>query len=77
MMYRCHVCGCGASHERCVREVYRVDGRPVIVEAIPAVVCDRCTDATFTSETTERVRRMVREDTRPNRSINVHVFASA
>jgi len=54
-----------------------VDRLPVLVEDIPAVVCARCGDATFSRVTTERIRRMVHGEMRPIRSVRADVFAYA
>ena len=76
-MTKCNVCGGTAFHENAVEEVFHVDGQVVMVEGIPARICDRCGDATFSRETTEAVRRMVHGESRPKRTVNVNVFAFA
>ena len=76
-MFRCQVCGATEARTELVSEVFLVDGRPVLVEGIPAVVCARCSDATFSRETTERIRRRVHGETRPVRSVRADVFAFA
>ena len=76
-MFRCQVCGATEARAEPVSEVFLVDGLPVLVEGIPAVVCARCGDATFSRETTERIRRMVHGETRPVRSVRADVFAFA
>jgi YgiT-type zinc finger domain-containing protein len=76
-MFRCQVCGGTEARSEAVSEVFLIDGTPVLVEGIPAVVCTRCGDATFSRATTERVRRMVHGETRPVRSVRADVFAYA
>ncbi len=76
-MFRCQVCGSTEARSEVVNEVFLIDGRPVLVEGIPAVVCVRCGDTTFSRATTERVRRMVHGETRPIRSVRADVFAYA
>ena len=76
-MFRCHVCGATEARSEVVSEVFLVDGLPVLVTEIPAVVCVRCGDATFSRVTTERIRRMVHGETRPIRSVRADVFAYA
>ena len=76
-MYRCQVCGATEARYEVVSEVFLVDGLPVLVESIPAVVCARCGDATFSRVTTERIRRMVHGEMRPVRSVRADVFAYA
>lgn len=76
-MFHCQVCGATEARSELVSEVFLIDGAPVLVEGIPAVVCARCGDATFSSVTTERIRRMVHGETRPVRSVRADVFAYA
>lgn len=76
-MFRCQVCGSTEARSEAVSEVFLIDGQPVLVENIPAVVCVRCGDATFSRMTTERIRRMVHGDTLPVRSVRADVFAYA
>src|SRR5207253_9233457 len=46
-MFQCHVCGGTASREDFVNEVFTIEGRRVLVEHIPADICERCGEATF------------------------------
>jgi HTH-type transcriptional regulator/antitoxin MqsA len=76
-MFRCQVCGATEARSELVSEVFLIDGLPVLVEGIPAIVCARCGDATFSRETVERIRRMVHGETRPVRSVRADVLAYA
>ncbi len=76
-MFRCQVCGSTEARSEVVSEVFLIDSAPVLVEGIPALVCARCGDATFSRATTERIRRMVHGETRPVRSVRADVFAYA
>ena len=60
-----------------VSEVFTIDGRRVLVEHIPAQVCERCGEAIFSRETTERVRRLVRQESQPSKTVSLDVFALA
>lgn len=75
-MLSCHVCGSTAARPGLVSEVFTVEGRRVLVEHIPAQVCARCGEATFSRETTESIRRLV-HDARPARTVPLDVFALA
>jgi HTH-type transcriptional regulator / antitoxin MqsA len=75
-MFSCQVCGGTAARNEFVSEVFTVDGRRVLVEHIPAQVCERCGEPTFSRETTERVRRLVHE-ARPAKTVSLVVFALA
>jgi HTH-type transcriptional regulator/antitoxin MqsA len=76
-MFRCHVCGNTSAKSDFVSEVFTIDGRRVLVEHIPAQVCERCGEATFSREMTERVRRLVHEEGRPSKTVSLDVFALA
>ena len=52
----CPVCGAERSREELVEEVFHVDDRHVLVGRIPARVCVRCGEQSFSRDTAERVR---------------------
>ncbi|MCC3406927.1 MAG: YgiT-type zinc finger protein [Microcoleus sp. PH2017_10_PVI_O_A] len=74
-MFQCHVCGSTEAQENLVDEVFRVNGKLFVVEKIPATVCSRCGEVTFSMERGERVRKMLNGDSKPVKSIEVDVFA--
>ena len=74
-MFQCYVCDSTHAHEEQVNEVFQINGKPVLVENIPAKVCDRCGEPTFSRETTEKIRQLLHEHPQPLRSIQVEVFA--
>lgn len=76
-MFRCHVCGSTEAKANQVSEVFDISGRRVLVEGIPTQVCTRCGEATFSRETTERIRRMVHGEAKPVREERVDVFEYA
>jgi HTH-type transcriptional regulator / antitoxin MqsA len=75
-MFSCHVCRHTAAKTEFVSEVFTVEGRRVLVEHIPAQVCERCGEATFSRETAESIRRLV-HGARPSRTVPLDVFALA
>ena len=76
-MFKCSVCGAGDSREELVEEVFRIDGKYVLVDHIPATVCARCGEESFSRETTERIRLMVHGRTSPAKSVALKVFEFA
>ncbi len=76
-MFKCHVCGAAAAREDFVSEVFTIDDRRVLVEHIPAQICERCGEATFSRATTEKVRTLVHGGGRPVRTVPLDVFALA
>ena len=75
-MFKCRVCGSTAAKNEFVSEVFTMEERRVLVEHIPAQVCERCGEPTFSRETTENVRRLVHE-ARPAKTVPLDVFALA
>ena len=76
-MFVCAVCGCKESRSEVVDEVFKIDEEYVLVERIPAEVCSRCGEQSFTLETAETVRKMVNKEATPTRSIEMRVFQFA
>ena len=76
-MFTCHVCGGTKARNEAVSEVLTIDARRVLVEQIPAQVCERCGEATFSRDTTERIRRLVHGEGTPIRTDPLEVFALA
>jgi len=76
-MFQCHVCGSKESKSDHVNEVFQIEDKPVFVEHIPATICARCGEATFSRETTEKIRRMVNGEGKPEKTICMDVFAFA
>ena len=73
-MFTCVVCSAKESREELVDEVFRVDGQYVLVGRIPAEVCTRCGEHTFSRETTEKVRLMVHGEAKATASVSMQVF---
>jgi YgiT-type zinc finger domain-containing protein len=76
-MFSCHVCGHNGAKSELVGEVFNLEGRRVLVENIPALVCEHCGEASFSRETTERIRQMVHGAARPVKTVPMDVFAMA
>jgi YgiT-type zinc finger domain-containing protein len=74
-MFHCHVCGSTEAKEGIVNEVFQIDGKPILVEHIPATLCSRCGEPVFSMETTEKIRRMVHGKAKPEKTVSMDVFA--
>lgn len=74
-MFTCQVCGAKEAHRELVDETFRINGKLVLVEKIPAQVCSRCGEVIFNSETAEKIRILVQEQAEPTGAIQVDVFA--
>ena len=57
--------------------MFIIDGEPVLVEHIPARVCDRCREIIFSRQATESVRRPVPGHVEPSRAVQMKVFEFA
>ena len=73
-MFTCPVCHSQESREELVEEIFQIDGKYVLVDRIPATVCVRCGEETFSRETTEKVRLLVHGDAKPTKSLALQVF---
>jgi len=58
---KCDNCGFDHLHEEPVTRAFVMNGRVVVVEQVPAMVCDRCGDTTFSASVAEHLRVMVNE----------------
>ena len=77
IMFKCHVCGHNAAKSDFVSEVFTMGNRRVLVEHIPAEVCEHCGEASFSRTTTEEIRRLVHGKGRPVRTVPLDVIAMA
>ncbi|MBI3245655.1 MAG: YgiT-type zinc finger protein [Deltaproteobacteria bacterium] len=73
-MFTCFACHAHESREDLVEEIFQVDGKYVLVDQIPATVCVRCGEETFSRDTTEKVRLLVHGQAKPAKSIALEVF---
>ena len=76
-MFMCPVCHSQESQEELVEEIFQIDEKYVLVDHIPATVCVRCGEETFSRETTEKVRLLVHGQAKPTKSIALEVFEFA
>ena len=74
-MSNCHICGSNNFTQELVNETFEIQGKLMLVELIPAQVCSRCGEITFSSETAENIRIMLNSKQKPNKSIQIDVFA--
>jgi len=58
-MSRCEVCGAHEFRQEAIDELFRIAGRYVLIEHIPATVCVQCGEKTFDAATAEGIRKLV------------------
>ena len=63
--------------ERKVSYTVEVEGKLIVVENVPARVCLETGEQFFAPETVERLQKMIREQRKPTRVIEVPVFEFA
>ena len=73
-MFKCHICGSTAAHEALVSEIFQIEGKPILVENIPAQVCEHCGEQIFSRETTEKIRLLLHSKAKPIKSVQMDVF---
>jgi HTH-type transcriptional regulator/antitoxin MqsA len=70
----CNVCGNESFHPAAVSETFKENSGLVVVENIPASVCDRCGETNFSAEVAEAVRRLVNGPHQATRVIQAEVL---
>ena len=73
-MFACPVCNSSQSQVELVEETFKIDGRYILVDRIPAEVCRQCGERSYSRETTEKVRRLVRCGASPRESVSMPVY---
>ena len=76
-MFSCIVCKANESGIELVEEVFKVEGRYLLVGGVPSTVCKRCGDRSFSRETTEKVRLLVHGQANAARSETMQVYEFA
>ena len=77
-MFTCVVCDATESREELVDEVFCIEGQYVLVGGIPpAEVCVRCGEQSFSRETAERVRMLVRDEADVEAEVSMRVYEFA
>jgi YgiT-type zinc finger domain-containing protein len=75
---RCSIAGCPGEYEQ--REVVRAvrqGDRIIVIEHIPAEVCNVCGDVLFTPETIERLEALRRTTAPPAGTVPLYKFAES
>ena len=70
---KCVFCG-GKVVKREVTFTYEEDDKYLIIEHVPAQVCTRCGEKTYSPEVTEQILRLARKEVKPARKIQVPVY---
>lgn len=73
-MDRCVFCGGNVREEVVTLDIRAADGL-VVIEDVPAEVCQKCGEKTFTPETTKLIQKLVRSEPAPAKEICVPVVS--
>lgn len=73
----CEVCGIGQRKARKIRYSLTIDGRRILVDNVPAEVCERCGEVTLSPDVVERLQQIVWQRHSPARVIETLVYEFA
>ena len=71
---KCEVCGSGERRDQRIRYIPPLDDKLLVVENLPAVVCDRCGETTLSPEVTEHLQQTAWGSRTPARVIETEVY---
>ncbi len=71
---KCDVCMIGERQSQLIRYHVEVDGKLMVVERVPAMVCDRCGETSVAPLVASSVQRIVWGAGTPARSIETPVY---
>ena len=73
----CSLTGCpGTYEERLIAHTMRVHGQVIVVDHVPARICDVCGDTLLSLETVRRLDALLHTDTTPDTTVPLYEFAS-
>ncbi len=58
-MFQCTVCGSSEFLEDKVSKVFNINGEIILVDNIPAKICKKCSEETFSRDTLAHIQSMV------------------
>ena len=74
---KCEVCGTGERREKLIRYSLDMEDRLVVVEHVPASVCDHCGETTLSPEVVERLQHTIWHSRPPVRILETPVYEFA
>jgi len=70
---KCDICGGKRKREKIVYSIY-YNQSPIIIENVPADVCEQCGEQFFDPETVEMIQQVVWSSKTPKRTIATPVY---
>lgn len=72
-MEECVICG-GSTIKKLATFIYDEDDNYFLVENVPAEVCTKCGERTYSPEVTDEILIIVKQRIKPQKTIEVPVF---
>ena len=76
-MFTCHICGSHEAKDELVSEVFLIEGKPALVEHVPAKIYSQCGEVIFDIDTAEHIRTILHNSSEPTKRVSVPVFEYA
>jgi YgiT-type zinc finger domain-containing protein len=73
MNTECAICH-GALEEKMVTFTAWAEGQLVVIERVPALVCEACGETYYTPEVVDRVQSLIASDAQPDRTVEAAVY---
>ncbi|MFC2131157.1 YgiT-type zinc finger protein [Bacteroidota bacterium] len=58
-MFHCHICGSSEYTDDKVEKVFNIDGEIVVIDKVPAKVCKKCAEVSFTRDTLAHIQSII------------------
>ena len=73
---KCSVAGCpGEYDERSITHTVRVRGQVIVIDHVPAKVCDVCGDTLLSLDTVRRLETLLQTDVPPVKTVPLYDYA--
>ncbi len=70
---KCFYCGCDVE-KKVVNFIYDENDRYIVIENVPANVCQNCGERLYSPEVTDQLLRFARNEFKPVKTIEIPVF---
>jgi HTH-type transcriptional regulator / antitoxin MqsA len=58
-MFQCNVCGSSEYYEDNVKKAFNINGEIIIVDNIPAKICKKCSEESFSRDTLVHIQSII------------------
>lgn len=73
----CSLKGCpGSYEERQIKHIMRVRGQVMVIDHVPAKVCDVCGDTLLSLDTVRRLDAVLHDEASPDTTVPLYEYAS-